>query len=61
MSVILWTVTAYICGSVPFSVWLGRVLLRKEIRRFGDGNPGGTNVIRAGGKVLASLSYFSMG
>ena len=58
MSVILWTVTAYICGSVPFAVWLGRVLLRKEIRRFGDGNPGGTNVIRAGGKGLGLAVIF---
>ena len=52
MNAILWTVTAYFCGSVPFAVWLGRLLLGKEIRRFGDGNPGGTNVIRAGGKGL---------
>ena len=29
---------------------MGRLLLRKEIRDFGDGNPGDTNVIRAGGK-----------
>ncbi len=52
MSVLLWTTFAYICGSVPFAVWLGRFLLGKEIRRYGDGNPGGTNVMRAGGRVL---------
>ena len=55
MNAILWTAIAYLCGSVPFAVWLGRLLLGKDIRRFGDGNPGGTNVIRAGGRVLASL------
>ena len=52
MSIGLWIAGAYLCGSIPFSVWLGRLLLRAEIRRFGDGNPGGTNVIRAGGTVL---------
>ena len=52
MNVILWILTAYLCGSLPFSVWLGGLILGKEIRHFGDGNPGGTNVIRAGGRAL---------
>jgi len=52
MTVVLWTMIAYICGSLPFSVWLGRLILAKEIRQFGDGNPGGTNVIRAGSRML---------
>lgn len=52
MNVILWLLTAYLCGSLPFSVWLGGLLLGKEIRHFGDGNPGGTNVIRAGSRAL---------
>lgn len=52
MSIFLWILTAYLCGSLPFSVWLGRLLLGKEIRQFGDGNPGGTNVIRAGSRGL---------
>jgi len=52
MSIFLWILTAYLCGSLPFSVWLGRLILGKEIRRFGDGNPGGTNVIRAGSRGL---------
>ena len=58
MNAILWTAVAYLCGSVPFAVWLGRLLLGKDIRRFGDGNPGGTNVIRAGGKGLGLAVIF---
>ena len=58
MNAILWTAIAYLCGSVPFAVWLGRLLLGKDIRRFGDGNPGGTNVIRAGGKGLGLAVVF---
>jgi len=52
MNLLLWTLAAYLCGSLPFSVWLGRLFLGKEIRQFGDGNPGGTNVIRAGSRAL---------
>lgn len=52
MNVLLWTLAAYLCGSLPFSVWLGRLVLGTEIRQFGDGNPGGTNVIRAGSRPL---------
>lgn len=52
MNVVLFTLAAYLCGSLPFSVWLGRLVLGTEIRQFGDGNPGGTNVIRAGSRPL---------
>ncbi len=40
---------AFFCGSAPFSVWIGRYLLNKDIQRYGDSNPGATNVLRAGG------------
>ena len=33
-------VAAFFCGSLPFSVWLGRLLLHKDVRGYGDGNPG---------------------
>ncbi len=45
----LWLVAAFLSGSVPYSVLLGKILLRKDIRQFGDGNPGATNLVRAGG------------
>jgi len=34
---------------MPFSFWLGRLFLRTDVRRYGDGNPGATNAWRAGG------------
>jgi glycerol-3-phosphate acyltransferase PlsY len=48
MTDILWIALAFLCGSLPFSVWIGRFVLRKDIRSFGDSNPGATNVFRAG-------------
>jgi glycerol-3-phosphate acyltransferase PlsY len=43
-------------GSLPFSLWIGRWLLGQDIRRVGDGNPGATNVLRAGGRGAAGLA-----
>ena len=50
MTTPLWITVAFFCGSLPFSVWLGKIALRKDIRHFGDANPGAANVFRAGGK-----------
>ena len=41
---------AFCLGACPFSVWLGQWLLGKDIRDYGDGNPGAANVFRAGGR-----------
>jgi glycerol-3-phosphate acyltransferase PlsY len=46
----------FFCGSLPFSVWIGRLALREDIRRYGDGNPGAFNVFRAGGKAWGWLA-----
>lgn len=50
MSLLLWVAFAFFCGSLPFAVWLGKVALRKDIRQYGDANPGAANVFRAGSK-----------
>ena len=46
----------FFCGSLPFSVWIGRLALHEDIRRYGDGNPGAFNVFRAGGKTWGWLA-----
>lgn len=43
-----WTGSGLLLGSVPFSVWLGQLMLHTDIRRYGDGNPGAVNAWRAG-------------
>ena len=52
----LLAVSAIWLGACPFSVWIGRWLLDKDIRNYGDGNPGGANVFRAGGRKSFCLA-----
>lgn len=56
--ILLWVIFAFSCGMLPLSYWLGKLFLKVDIRQYGDGNPGGTNVWKAGGKwwgILAIL------
>lgn len=48
-------VLALLCGSLPFSVWLTRLFLRQDVRRYGDGNPGAANAFRAGSTLVGLL------
>lgn len=50
MSALAWLFIAFLSGSIPFSPLLGRLALRQDIRTYGDGNPGSTNVFKAGGR-----------
>ena len=36
----------YLAGSIPSSVWLGKLIFNKDIRSLGSGNAGATNVLR---------------
>ncbi len=56
MTAFIWTLIGFLLGSLPLSVWLGKLVLRTDIRQYGDGNPGGTNVMRAGGRGLGLLA-----
>jgi glycerol-3-phosphate acyltransferase PlsY len=65
LNTLYWTAFGFVCGSLMFSVWLGRLALRRDIREVGDGNPGAGNVWRAGGGwrlgVPAALLDYSKG
>jgi glycerol-3-phosphate acyltransferase PlsY len=47
---------AFILGALPFSVWVGRWFLKKDITKYGDGNPGAANVFRSGSIKLGLLA-----
>jgi glycerol-3-phosphate acyltransferase PlsY len=53
---LLLVVCAFWLGACPFSLWIGRWLLGKDIRDYGDGNPGAANVFRAGGRKAGYLA-----
>jgi len=48
---IFYTILAFLLGSLPFSIWIGRAATGEDIRNYGDHNPGATNVLRAGSRV----------
>jgi len=43
---LLIALAAFLCGSIPFSVWLSRLFYRQDPRAYGDGNPGAVNTFR---------------
>ena len=58
LHVVLLAIGAFWLGACPFSVWIGRRLLSKDIRAYGDGNPGAANVFKAGNRKLGLLAVF---
>ncbi len=49
--VVLLIITAYMLGSIPTSVWLGKHFYNIDIREYGSGNAGATNTFRVLGKI----------
>jgi len=49
-------VLAYLLGSLSFSIIVSKALFHKDIRTFGSGNAGMTNVLRTFGKGAAALT-----
>lgn len=43
-------IVAYLLGSIPSGVWIGKIFFHKDIRKFGSGNTGTTNTFRVLGK-----------
>lgn len=46
---------AYLLGSIPTSVWLGRALKGIDLREQGSGNAGATNAFRVLGKPIGTM------
>ena len=51
-------VAAFWLGACPFSLWLGKWLMKDDIRHYGDHNPGASNVFRAGNVKIGILALF---
>lgn len=50
MALFLLIVFAYLVGSIPSAVWLGKRFYKIDVREFGSGNAGATNTFRVLGK-----------
>lgn len=53
--IFLGSLIAYLLGSIPTAVWLGRAQFGIDIRDYGSGNAGATNTFRVLGKKAGSL------
>jgi glycerol-3-phosphate acyltransferase PlsY len=53
MNIILFTIAAYLIGSISFAVVVSKVMGLNDPRTYGSGNPGATNVLRSGNKKAA--------
>jgi len=47
---ILGLILAYLLGSIPTAVWIGKLFYNKDVREYGSGNAGATNTFRVLGR-----------
>ncbi|TFE02926.1 glycerol-3-phosphate 1-O-acyltransferase PlsY [Jeotgalibacillus salarius] len=50
MEIAIILIVAYILGSIPSGLWVGKLFYKKDIRDYGSGNLGATNTFRTLGK-----------
>lgn len=43
-------ILAYLLGSIPSAVWIGKIFFKIDVREYGSGNAGATNTFRVLGK-----------
>ncbi len=56
--VIIGCLLAYLLGSIPFSVWIGKTFYGIDVREHGSGNAGATNTLRVLGKKTGFTVLF---
>ncbi len=56
MNSLVFTVAAYLIGSVPFAILSSKIFGLADPRSYGSGNPGATNVLRSGNKAAALMT-----
>ncbi|TVQ69928.1 MAG: glycerol-3-phosphate 1-O-acyltransferase [Balneolaceae bacterium] len=61
LSFILIVILSYLLGSIPTSIWVGRLVKRVDIREHGSGNAGATNTFRIlGWKAGVAVSLIDL-
>lgn len=55
MEYVLIIILAYLLGTVPNAVWIGKLFYGVDVRQHGSGNSGATNTFRVLGKTAGSI------
>lgn len=55
LSIVLGATMAYLLGSIPSGLWIGRKFFQIDIRQYGSGNLGATNSFRILGKKAGTI------
>lgn len=55
LKIILMILAAYLLGSIPSGLWIGKFFYHKDIRKLGSGNIGTTNTYRVLGGVAGTV------
>lgn len=58
LTAFLLIIIGYLFGSIPNSIWIGKLFFHKDPRNYGSGNAGGTNAGRVFGKPIGALVIF---
>ena len=53
IEILILAIICYLLGSIPFAYFIPKLFGFGDIRKIGSGNPGTTNVLRTGNKLLA--------
>ncbi len=61
MNTLLFTVAAYLIGSMSFAVVVSKLFGLGDPRTYGSKNPGATNVLRSGNKAAAAVTLLGDG
>ena len=56
MTTLFWIIAAYLLGSVSFAIVLSKAFGMADPRSYGSNNPGATNMLRSGRKMVALLT-----
>ena len=54
---VLIAIAAYLLGSIPSAVWIGRSIYGVDVREHGSHNAGATNTLRVLGKKVALMVF----
>lgn len=57
MTTIILLIVAYLIGSIPAGLWIGKIFFKKDLHEHGSGNTGTTNTFRILGKKAGIIVF----